>query len=433
MLIIHLLNYSRIYFQNSLRRHIFLLAILALSFAIITSVTTITQGMITNITHAAEFHYGGHLFLLGLGASKHLVPEPEKIIAAARSSGLAFNKAVLRTQDYIDGILYFGGSSLKQKYVFGIDWEAERESFQRQDLLAGDFTKELPPNGIIISSSTAAELRLRLNDDVILEVNTLTGQKNTARLVVWGIIEDKSIFGYFKCYISRQTANSLLGFKEDECSWIGLYFDQSDPVFLKGQATKLFNALKTGFPLTSIVNSREELSRELRSSHHRLEIAVVTLTAYISQVSELLEAIRLLSYFLYSLMVLIALSSLIVSYRLILHERIEELGTMRVFGLSQGSLVLLLLGESLFVYALSFILGLLLAFGLNELLAMFSYDWIPGFDILLEKGKLSASYKINIFLTNIFIVFFTTIPAVVFLAIKVAQADLIKVLKGEAL
>ncbi|RPJ09221.1 MAG: FtsX-like permease family protein [Spirochaetaceae bacterium] len=422
------------YLRSHFRRYFFLLSILAFSFAVITSITTLTEGMSRNVFRAAENHYGGHVFAIGFDDGRDKIANAGEIIKTIDSSGFTYSKAVFRTMLNSRGVLHFAGSSVKQKYLFGIDWENEKSDFAELD-----FTDALPDfqsleNGILISSSVAEELQARVGDDLVLEVTPKDGPKNTGIFIVKGIIRDNSIFGYYKCFISLEKLNSLIGYAPGECSWIGFYFVNTEPAYQFDQAARIHSLLEKKFPMGPLVDDRDSLESEISGSdkYPGFHYSVVTLNSYISQVGDLLTAMKLISYFLYVMMIIIALASISVTYRLILHERAREIGTIRVMGmesmLTQGVLVI----ECLFLLFAALFAGFILALFFIWILSLFSYAWIPGFEIFLHKGRLTAAFTQNLMITNIAIMVITTLPAVWIPAARISRAKLPDILSGES-
>ena len=58
-------------------------------------------------------------------------------------------------------------SSVKQKYVYGIDWKAEQEDFRKLAFVDGGADIESLENGIYLSEPVAHNLNARINDDIL--------------------------------------------------------------------------------------------------------------------------------------------------------------------------------------------------------------------------------------------------------------------------
>ena len=290
------------------------------------------------------------------------------------------------------------------------------------DYLAGD-------NSIFISEPVARELGARLGDDLVLEVITQTGQKNTGLVVVKGIIHDKSIFGYYKCFVQRTFLNNLLVYGPRQCSTIGLYFKDLNQLYEKTEI--LYNALKRHIPMGPQIKIKEDLTRHISASWKGIRYFTFPLHVYVSQVSDLLTAMKIISYFLYIIMIIIIVVSIFVTYRLILHERSAEIGTMSAIGFTIGDIQIILILESLFLFVISLLIGYLLSLVTIHILSLFSYSWIPGFEIFLYKGTLTAHFSFKTLCTNVLILLLCILPAVWIPSFQVTRRDLISTLSGD--
>jgi len=419
------------YLKGHFRRFIFLFFALGFGFAIITVMTSLSEGMSASVYRASQNHYGGHLFVLGFdkqAGTMGVVERDADIQEAVAASGLHPLRMVRRTNVFRDGVLYFNGTAVRQKNVLGIDWEAEREDFLGLDYASPIEGEPEDGDWIFISEPVAEELGARIGDDVLLEVRTRKGQKNTGVFVVRGIIRDSSIFGYFKCFVDRRRLNELLQFRPDEYSSLGLYF--SDLRGLTEKTDRLYAELAKRLPMGPPIREKNELTFQLDQKWQGVRYFTIPLHVYVSQVSDLLTAIRLISYFLYVVIMLIVLVSVFVTYRLILHERSRELGTMRAIGIGTGNVRWILLLESFFLFLISVAFGFLLALVAGFCVSFLSFTSIPGFEIFLTRGRLAALYSPKTIIMNILILLGVTIPGVVIPAFQVVRPPIPQVLSG---
>ena len=124
-----------------------------------------------------------------------------------------------------------------------------------------------------------------------------------------------------------------------------------------------------------------------------------------SEVADLLGAMNIITYFLYVMMLIIMMVSALVTYRLILHERRRELGTMRAVGFYGADIRFILLMETLALILVSLAAGALLALLFQWLVTFIPFTWFPSFEIFLEDGKLRTLYLPKTVAVNILAVF----------------------------
>ncbi|MBN2444209.1 MAG: ABC transporter permease [Spirochaetales bacterium] len=419
------------YLLCHMRRYIFLLMAMSFGFGIIMTMTSLSQGMSQSIYQASQNHYAGHIFIMGFDKNTRTqarITRKDDILKAVAESGISPERIVIRTTSFAEGILYFAGNAVRQKYVYGVDWDVEMDDFQKLEFVSGG-VDDLHGNSILISEPVAKELHARVGDDVILEVITQTGQKNTGTLIVKGIIRDTSIFGYYKCFLDRDYLNELLVYEKDEASSIGLYFNNLHNLYRKTE--KLYAALKKNIPMGPPIRVKEDLTYNIGRKWDGIRYFTFPLHVYVSQVADLLTAMEIVSYFLYIMMIIIIVVSIFVTYRLILHERSSEIGTMRAIGFTTIDIQIVLLFELLIVFAWAIGLGFLFSAGLVHFLSLFSYSRIPGFEIFLTRGKLTAVFTLPSAGMNILILLLCILPAVWIPSFQAVRTDLTKALSGD--
>ena len=418
------------YFFRYRRRYVFLLTALVFGFAIVTVFTSIKDGMYDNLYYSAQSHYAGDIIAVGypnIYLGEHEVSEIKKAVV---SSGIKPLQTVLRTIYFGNGVIFFNGAYVQLKYVLGCDWNNELSIFEKMSF-EESFPLTLDDNSIIISSPMAKLLNARIGDMVVLEVNTRWGQENTGQFIVKNIVYDTSLFGYYKVYISRKSLNKLRLYDDGDCSTVGFFLENQNTAEKKRR--DLQEALSRNLFTGPLVYDREHLDAEIGKKWDGRKVFLLTLPVYLSEVSELLNAINLVTYFIYGLMLLIILVSATVTYRLILHERIKEIGIMRTIGFNGSDLRKVLWTEVAILGVLSLVFGLLLVFIFNQILSLLSFSWFSGFEIFMKQEKLTPLYLPVTFLINGLSVFFILFMSVIIPAFNVSRKNLTNLLSGEAI
>jgi ABC-type antimicrobial peptide transport system permease subunit len=432
--LIALLRLAVKYLNRYKRRYGFLFAALVFGFAVVTLITSLKDGMYNNVYYSAQSHYAGDITAVGYdinSAIQHMEEnEISTIINTANSINLKPEHTVLRTIFGENGVVYFNGNAVKLKYIVGSDWEQEEHLFSKMKF-TGQPEMVYGEDGIILSEPVARKLGAVMGDSVILEVDTRWWQKNTGVFIVRGIVKDSSIFGYYKVYISRLTLNRLLLFNDADCSSVGFFFNSKSNV--EDKRLRLQNALADNIQMGPLVYDRDELKRETEQWTEGIRIFLYTMPVYLSEISNLLEAMNILTYFLYGMMLLIIFVSAAVTYRLILHERAREMGIMRAIGFYGGDLRLVLWTEVIALGIISLCAGFLLAALLSGLSSFISFSWFPSFEIFQKNGKLSVLYLPKTVLLNVALVFVVLICAAFFPSFKASKRNLPALLSGEAL
>lgn len=424
-----LISLSIRYFHLHFKRYIFLLVALSFGFGVITVLTSLKAGMEENVYRSAQSHYAGDIIVQGENKgskAKFRIIDPEAIVSLIEQSDVKIKEIVTRTI-LGDGTIYFNGASIRQKYVLGVDWENEKSSFETLNYSSLQ-DEPFASGGILISSPVAKQLNAQLGDKITLQVKTRTGQVNTGSFIIQAIVKDNSIFGSYKCYLSRKDLNQLIRYKEKECSAIGIYLANGESI---AHATPLIHsALKSSVDTAALFADRDELAKVRQEKWKGIRFFVLTLPVYLSEIADLLMAIELVSYFLYFLMLLIILVSVMVTYRLLLHEREKEIGTMRAIAFSGSEIIFMLMCEAFILFLLSLLTGFILAKLIVGGVSFLSFSWIPSFDIFMKDGKLSAVYTLRTTMINSAVVLAILLPAVTIPVYNTSRQPLASILTG---
>ncbi len=419
------------YFRRYFRRYLFLFLALSFGYGIITVLTGLQAGMEESVYQSTQSHYAGDMVVSGRAKNrlKFQISDVEKVLEAVDQSGVPVHHSVIRTHFGDKGVLYFNGVAVKQRYVMGVDWENESDYFSRLEYSQGEYGQWDKNSGILVSAPVAEELGLVQGDSLLLEVETRSGQINTARLVVQAIVNDDTIFGYYKCYIDRDKLNSLIGLNQNEASTVGIYLKEG--ANLDHAARTLQESLsESGLDTAPLVQNRDELNRELGKGWNGVRHFVITLPVYLSEVAELLTAIQIISYFLYFLMILIIIVSVAVTYRLILHEREKEIGTLQSIGFHSRDVVFLLMMETIILFLCSLAAGFLFARLVIWLMGFASFSMIPSFEIFMQGGRLVPVFSLRTTLINSAIVLAAIIPTVALPVFTASRKPLPEILSG---
>jgi len=426
------------YLYRYRRRYGFLMVALIFGFAVVTFITSLKDGMYDNVYYTAQSHYAGDIVAIGYDTNTSMnyiyhmgQKEISAILNAADQTGINPQHTVLRTNYNSDPSVYFNGNAVQLKYLIGCDWDKEAHLLTKMNF-EEPVNSILGNEDIIISIPVARQLGAKMGDSIILETKTRWGQKNTGVFIVRGIVKDTSIFGYYKSYILRLSLNRLLDFNDEDCSSVGFFFDK--PETAERKRIQLQNALSDKqIQIGPLVYDRDQMPLERDRPWEGIRIFLYTLPVYLSEISELLDAMNIITYLLYVMMLLIILVSAAVTYRLILHERAKELGTMRIIGFYGSDLRLVLWTEVLVIGFISLIAGFLLAQILGWAVSLLSFSWFPGFEIFMKNGRLSPLYLPKTLFVNILLVFTVLFVMALLPSIRASRKNLPGLLSGEPL
>jgi putative ABC transport system permease protein len=417
------------------RRYLFLFLALAFGFCIITVISSEKDGMYQAAYMSAQGHYAGDLVVLGSDHTtvlhKHLdAASAEQVIQASKEAELnpvlMVSRTIVTFENASSTLLYYNGAYTGLQHVYGIDWDAEKTYFDSLNYTAVSADGVNHDDTMIISRPVAEDIGAGVGDLVLLEIRNRYNQSNTASFVVSAIVDDLSVFGYLKVYVSKKTLNSLIAFGENDCSVIGFYFSDTSQAEAKRQA--LYTALSgKNLNLAPLAYNRNLLELHGGSG---IRINLITIPVYLTELASLLDAIDILSYFMYAIMLLIILASAAMTYNLILHDRSGDIGTMRAIGFYESDVRHILCIEVLILGLLALIAGFVLARFATFIASHLSFSWIAGFELFMKNGSLQALYNPDRVVFNALLVYVILFIAVLVPVFAVSRRELPGMLSG---
>lgn len=407
------------------KRYALMAAAVLIAVALVTLLTGSAYGALETVKSKAARYFGGHVSVTGYGDSGRGMQAPQAVIETLRSSGLPVRTVARRTVHSDDeAVLLFGGESVRMRRMNGIDFAAEQEEFADLGFEAGGvggMRGASGETGILVSRVIADLLGVRLGDGMTLQLTTDAGQYNTATLVVRGIFEEASIFGY-AVYLRNEVLNRLLGRPPEAATNVAVYAREGtdSEVF----STRVHDALSETHPVFPPVSSMSELERTLDNRDQDGErLAVLSLDAHLAQITRILDAFLAVTYFVLVSFMLIVMMGILKTYRVLVYERMQEIGTMRAIGMGRFQVRALFLLEATGLALLASVAGLVLGLGLLELLRLADLGGIPASGLFTVSGHIDPYLDGRVIGTNAIIVIAGVLLAALGPANRAARLD----------
>jgi putative ABC transport system permease protein len=425
---IFMLGYRNLFLHR--QRQIFLAGALTLCFALISLLTLVSEGMSRNVNASSRIHYGGDLFVTGFYGGNQDRPawinQPKLIVSLTEDvPGLVVPRSDLFKSSWI----YYQGKPQLIKNCIGLDYSLEKELLSRYEVTEGDLDLLGQPGNVVLSSALGESLGLQAGDQITLKTTNPKGQINTGSFTVGALIRDDTLLGYYRLFIDRENLNVLLGWEPGDFSSLGVYLDNPDQT--EEWTNLLYQRLSQELSIAAPVSTRAEYYSELEKSWTGIRYFVYAVSLYVSEVDDLLHAMDLVSYFIYLMMLVITFVSVLVTYRILLHDRSRELAVFQAMGMTGSQVEGMLLIESGILLLISLTAGTLLSFLFMAGLKPFSFEGIQGFGIFLNKGKLTGNFVLSRFCFNISVILAGVLPAVWVLIRREVRRPLAVTLKGE--
>ena len=333
-----------------------LLAIaIVFAFLIVTLIDGLSAGARKSLEYQIAKIIGGHVYVTGAEkaadkteddkANEYLPPESVELVhRIIKEEKIDALYTTVRAQRY--GTLIFAGNQLTAK-VAGCKFDEEealRNSFAFKE---GGWENVNIENALFIPQKTAEALNVALNDVILYETTTLSGQATVAEFQIAGIYQDQSQFDQIQFYANFDYLNKIAEIPEGCVALFGIFLkdeNQQDAV-----ASIFEKRLAEYGPVTSRelaaqfnpTSPGQELLRQLNEGKwDGTKYAVMTFYDFAPQMVTLSQTIQWVSLGVLLVLLLVTMIGISNTFRMVVHERKGEIGTMRSCGVSRGKVSL---------------------------------------------------------------------------------------------
>jgi putative ABC transport system permease protein len=408
------------------RRFFFLGIAVAFGFMIMTVTTGLTEGLLSTVRRKGAFYFSGNVNVTCYTKGQDDDVMDGRLLLDAAHETLG-NVRILQRSIYYssDAQLFFGGETVRQRRVVGIDWADERNMADSLNIVSGSYPADVDKSAVLISETASKRLGVRVGDDLTLLLNGTKG-RNTASFVVKGIFRDSSIFGY-ATYISRPAMNELLAVSRDYITDMGIILNDGQD---EGKvAERLRSAIAKRAEAFPVAHSRDQLQDMSRDDWTGKRYMVCTLDAHLSDIKQVLEALMAICYLLLAAFLAIVLLGIANTYRVVVFQRSPEIGMMRAIGMSKARAMLVFIEEAGLLSAISVVVGL--GVGMLLLFVISRIDMPSGMDMFLREGRIAWALDFSVITGISLIVCVTTLLAAWFPARRAARILPVEAMRTE--
>ena len=383
---------------NRQKKRSFLLAgAIGFGIMIVTLINGFSGAFIENVSENFSHLLAGHIFVEGVeksdrGRNNYFIQNDQVLIEGIESLDLPLRFLTKRSD--FDGNLVYNGQPIRQTIV-GADWSQENYFQDRMMLVDGSFANMSDPQGLILSQDITERLGLGIGDRMLVKLKTYTGQQNLGEFVLAAVIADPGLIGSMSGYANLDYVNELLNLGPGEYKILGLYLENMSSI--DDSVASLYAALEERdinlFPrdadaedanyIEALMNQGEEETWE------GLRYRLYTLNDILSEVQDLVTVLNVASLIILLVLFIIIMVGITNTFRMVMLERVREIGTIRALGVQQAGVLWMFLYEALFIGLLGFAAGLTLA-GLI-MAGLHTINWgmdMPIF-ILLKNGHMT--------------------------------------------
>ena len=333
------------------RRNFILALAIAFGFFVVTAIDGLTSGMVENLEEQITQLTGGSVLIKGY----EKIPPSENnkkstLLGIIRDKDYILNTVNSLNIDYkyysrysiASGQMIFEGKkSMIQVYGYDLQDSHLAESFS---IVSGSKENFNDPRALIISDKTASSMNLQVGDLVTLTALTLYGQNNVEDFKIAAIIKSNSFVNAMMAYANIESVNSLVEIPEGGYSTFSIFLkNKNNQAKVAKQiedkirsdeknVSSIVQAMKTNPANIGKGIEKQFTSEEEQWSGVKYEIS--TLYYEVPAIKTVLSVVHIITTVILLVILLIVMIGVSNTYRLVLYERIREIGTMRALGMS---------------------------------------------------------------------------------------------------
>jgi len=401
---------------------------IAFGLLIITVVNCASAGAVKAISENITKIADGHIFIQGeqrLESDKVVsnLADKDGLLRVIDESGINVIKMNMRSE--VRAELIFGDNSSRSA-VSGMNWDREVDVKNGFRFKEGSIDSINDKYNIIINEKLAETLNVKLGDSVIAKIMTVTGQTNVGDFIVGGILEGTDILSSMSSYANIDYINELIGLEKDDYQTIYIRLESIDVV--DAAAEKLFAALSEEYQMKARNDNSDIDLFSLAFKNEDVEwdgqrYSLTAVTEMVGILDQFVGVVNAISFGVLLLLFLIIIVGVANTFRMIMYDRVKEIGSMRAMGMQKGGIRSIFLFEGFFLALAGAFSGIILAG-----ILMFGLSFIDlGTDhagaFFLNNGHLLFVPVLGPILLNILTVGLLTVLAVLFPANKAANLD----------
>ncbi len=367
------MTWFKLAFRNVFRqkkRSFLLASAIAFGMLSITLLNALTGAMATAVKTNFSTAIGGHVYITGevispRGYSTSLIDQTAILDQVIKNLPVPIMQVKPRSNAQVQLV---NGSAVTRTSISGIKLENEPTLFTKLRVMQGDMRALQQPGNIAIPLNRAKDLNVRLGDKVLVKGATNTGQQNLLEWTIVALFADQSSFGRSNSYASIVTVNNLLNIPADQYQQVNLVLQDLNHM---ATATAELNLALTreasikpqdddGLvgPMRRMMGSNRTL---VENPWQGTQFEVTNLDDVTENVMAIVRGLDWVAKLIFVIMLVITLVGISNSYRMVLLERVAEIGNMRAMGAQANNVFRLFIYEAVILGMIGIALGLILA------------------------------------------------------------------------
>lgn len=333
------------------RRNAVLAIAIAFGFFVVTTVDGLTSGMVGNLENMITQMTGGTVLIAGY--EQEVSDEPgqkPKVVSIIRDRNYIRNIVEQNNIDYdyfscftrsAGQVVFNGTKSITQ--IYGRDFD-EKQFINSFQIVDGDLENLKDPMALIISEKMADSMNLAIGDQLIYTTSTIYGQNTVGDFTVALITKANSLLDQMQAYADIETINKLVEIPEGGYTTFTIFLkDKKQQTKVAQQIEDLIRA--DGINVSSRVeayttnpaNPGKGIDKQFTNPDLRWEgvkYGVEALNDAIPALKTVMSIVHTVTTVILLVILMIVMVGVSNTYRMVLLERIREIGTMRALGMT---------------------------------------------------------------------------------------------------
>lgn len=419
------------------RRNATLALAIAFGFLVVTFLDTFTTGIVGNLENQVTQLVGGTVLVQGLEKIPPKADEKKSTIVnimedhnyirnIVEKSGIKYTSMAHYSRTGAT-LLFEGNKSIAT--IYGRELQ-DPDFIDSLQFIEGSKDNLSLPNSLIISEKTSDALNVHLDDTVILKTTTIYGQNTVEDFVVRGIVKGNSFISTIMAYTDIQDLNKIIELPEDGYSLFTVFLEN------KADQYKLADYIESSIRKdgNNVTSRQEALETNPKNIGKGLEkqitpesvqwdgvkYGVETLYDELPQLVTVFSIVHMVTFSILIVILLIVMVGVANTYKMVLFERIKEIGTMRALGMTGSSVKSLFRNEAVLLCIIGACAGLVLDLIVSLILGniTFTNEMLAPF---LYKGHFTFKVSIGSILLQYLMLILFTILAVRKIAAKASK------------
>lgn len=425
-------QWARIAWRNISRRRkrtILLAGAIAFAVFVITVVNGYSAGLVNAIRENFAQSFGGQIYVSGAvlsptGRQMDILSDTDVLLDAVKAAEIDVKEINYRSRTM--ATLIYGTRETLQ-IVEGVDFAGEAKFRETIRLVDGSWEEMAEAGSILLPVSVVDQLDVQLGERVLLSATTITGQRNVVELTLRGIAAEVAGLGISSGYVQLADLNLAIGLSPGEYQTVNLRL--ADPEETNAATDRLVRELSItasvynpeateegdgpGGPMVmmrSVFGMGGQADDTATWSGTRFEVSNINDTT--DQLQTVIGTLSFVAFLVFLILLLITAVGITNSYRMVMMERTEEIGTMRAIGVKQAGIRWIFTLEALFVALIGVAGGLALSGIVTTVVGLIEWSASTAINAFLVRGHLRASISFIAIVRNIAAILIMTVWAV---------------------